>query len=405
VKGDPINKIGYKNGLITGLSIAGFGCLLFYPAAITNNYWTFLFALFTLGGGVTLIQIAANPYVSLLGDAESAPSRLNLSQGLNSLGTVLAPIIGGLLLFGTATQSSGSLKFTYLGLAAGFFLLAFLTKVITLPEFKNEEDNTDKQNLFQHKNFVFGTFAIFFYVGSEVTIGSILINYLGLESVAGLSVHQADKFLAFYWGGLMIGRFAGAMAFSDRDITSKFFTMTFMAAAAFAVIFGSVNFKAYMAGDELVSLYSVLPYLAMMILSFGFFFLAQGKPGQTIGMFSLVAVAFTILAIYGSGSVAMWAIIGIGLFNSIMWSNIFTLSINGLGKATSRGSSLLVMMVVGGAVMPAIQGALTDSIGLRPSLYIVVLGYLYLAFFGFFGSQRRELAASSETQKGQAHAH
>jgi FHS family L-fucose permease-like MFS transporter len=391
MKGDPINKIGYKNGLMIGLVIAGLGSLLFYPAAETKQYGFFLLALFTLGAGVTLIQIAANPYVALLGDEHSAPARLNLSQGLNSLGTVLAPIVGGLLLFGTTVFTTGdassSLKWTYAGLGCSFLLLAAIVKLVKLPDFKNEEDLSDRESLLNYPHFIWGVFAIFFYVGSEVAVGSILIQYLGLESVSGMDVGEADKYLSFYWGGLMIGRFAGALAFTHMALSKKLPAMIGVAMSAFLIIYGAVSFKHFTTHGAIIDPLTVAPYLLLIALAFVLFFVAKGHPGKTIGCFSLMATLLTIISIFAEGQIAMWSMIGIGLFCSIMWSNIFTLSIQGLGKAKSRGSSLLVMMVVGGAILPAIQGALTDSIGLRPSLFIVVVGFTYLAIFGFIGSQ------------------
>jgi FHS family L-fucose permease-like MFS transporter len=391
VSGDPINKIGYKNALVGGLVICCGGCLLFYPAAIYHEYALFLFALLTLGAGVTIIQIAANPYVAILGDPSSANSRLNLSQGINSLGYVIAPVIGGLLLFGNDVfQSSGgvdAVKNTYIGLGVCFLVLAVIVKTLKLPEFKATEAKTSF-NIFEDKKFLLGMVAIFFYVGSEVTVGSILINYLGEKDVLGIAAHHADKYLSFYWGGLMIGRLVGSVSMSSMQGSKKMISMLLIASVATLIIFSTASFKNFMTSGHHINPIDIMPFLGIIALSFVFFCLGGKNSGRTVGLFSLVAVVLIMIAIKGSGTVALWSIIGVGLFNSIMWSNIFTLSIESMGEKTSKASSLLVMMIVGGAIIPVIQGALADSFGIRNSLYVVIIGYLYLAFFGLIGSKK-----------------
>lgn len=403
-KGDPINKIGYKNGLILGLGIAGIGCGLFYPAADAHSYPLFLGALFILGSGITVIQIAANPYVSILGPESSAPSRLNLSQGLNSLGYVITALIGGLFLFSKATDGSEvgveAVKVPYVGLAVILFALAVSIKFIKLPAFRAEGVIEPGIKVFRHKHFVWGMIAIFFYVGCEVTVGSILINYLGAKDVLGLSEEQATKYLAFYWGGAMIGRLMGAISLSEIASNRKFPFMVLAAAVSFVIIYVNASFseKINVSGEHL-AFADIWPYLIMIVLSFVFFVLGRSMPGRLVGIFAAVAGVLTVFAMTGSGQFALWSIIGIGLFNSIMWSNIFTLSIRGLGKETAQGSSLLVMMIVGGALLPLVQGALSDSIGIKPSLIIVLLGYVYLTYFGFIGSKRKEPTAEELLQE------
>ena len=397
-KGDPINRIGYKNGLVLGLGVAGLGCLLFYPAAQLHLYWLFLGALLILGSGVTLIQIAANPYISILGPQESAPSRLNLSQGLCSLGYVIAPLVGGLLLFGTSVyQSAGgvdAVKKPYLGLAVAFFALAATFKLIKLPGFQNTEKVTAGVRAFRHKHFFWGWLAIFFYVGSEVTVGSILINYLG--EVMGLSHMDADKYLSFYWGGLMIGRLMGAIAMGNIRASMRIPWMAVSAIVSTLIIFASATFKQKLTSDVFINPMDVLPYIVMIVLCLVFFMSGGSRPGRTVGIFAAVAAALTVCSMSAGGAVALWSLIGIGLFNSIMWSNIFTLSIRDLGDDTPQGSSLLVMMIVGGALMPLIQGALMDRVGVRLSLSIVLVGYAYLMFFGFFAWKFGSAAADGD---------
>jgi len=388
-KGDPINRIGYKNGLVLGLVVCGAGCLLFYPAAETHQYPLFLAGLLVLGAGVTLIQIAANPYVSLLGPESSAPSRLNMSQGLNSLGYVIAPLIGGLVLFGSSVYvSTGGVdvvKKPYIGLAIAFFVLAVIFKFVKLPGFENKDKIAAGVRAFRHPHFKWGWLAIFFYVGSEVTIGSILINYLGDKSVMGLAHQDADKYLSFYWGGLMIGRIMGAIALSHIRPSLKWPWMSVSAVVSALIIFACATFKEKLTRGVFIDPVSVLPYAVMIFLCFGFFAVSRSRAGTTIGLFAIVASVLTIFSMVTTGKFALWSILGIGLFNSIMWSNIFTLSIRGLDEDTPQGSSLLVMMIVGGALMPLIQGAMMDFMGVRLSLSIVLVGYLYLMFFGFRG--------------------
>ncbi len=391
-KGDPINKIGYKNGLVLGLLICGLGCLLFYPAGQTKAYPLFLGALFILGAGVTVLQIAANPYVSILGPEKSAPSRLNLSQGLNSLGYVIAPLIGGILLFGKDVFGDAggmdAVKIPYLGLGVAFLVLAVIIKMIDLPTFTQEGKIEPGIKVFRHKHFIWGWFAIFFYVGAEVTVGSILINYLGDETVLGKGEEETAHFLSFYWGGLMIGRLMGAISLSGIQSAKKFPYMVIAAVVATGIIFLNATVKENYTNGKHIPFTEILPYIGLIALSFVFFALGRSKPGRTVGLFALVASVLTAFSMGASGNFALWSIVGIGLFNSIMWSNIFTLSIRGLGKDTSQGSSLLVMMIVGGAILPLIQGFLMDEMGVRASLGIVLFSYVYLMLFGFFGAKK-----------------
>jgi MFS transporter, FHS family, L-fucose permease len=401
-KGDPINKIGYKNGLVLGLIISGIGCLLFYPAAETKQYVLFLGALIVLGSGITVIQIAANPYVTILGPEETAPSRLNLSQGLNSLGYVITPLVGGVLLFGSKdlyTSAGGvdAVKVPYVGLGIAFILLAVIFKLISLPNFRQEGKVEAGVKVFRHKHFFWGWLAIFFYVGSEVTVGSILINYLNDPSVMGMPEETSAKYLAFYWGGTMIGRLMGAISLSGIQQYRKYLFMLLAAVGATAVIFANATFKENLTHGHYIDPKAILPYIAMVALSFAFFVLGRSNPGKMVGLFALVAMALTALSMGAKGEFALWSIIGIGLFNSIMWSNIFSLSIRGLGKDTSQGSSLLVMMIVGGAVMPLIQGALMDAFGVRTSLSIVLVGYAYLVYFGFYGARADEPTGAAKS--------
>lgn len=394
-KGDPINKIGYKNGLVLGLVIAGAGCFLFYPAAVFHTYPLFLGALCVLASGITVIQIAANPYVTILGPEESGSSRLNLAQGFCSLGYVIAPFIGGILIFGSDVFKGAhkvgleSLEMPYVSLGVLFIVIAVIFKMISLPNFTQEGKVEAGVTAFKHKHFVWGWLAIFFYVGSEVTIGSILINYLKDPGVMGLAEAQSAKYLSFCWGGLMIGRLMGAISLGDVKQSRKLPYMILAAAVSTAIIYACASGKEYLTSGQQLHPADILPFIGLVVMSFIFFFIGRSSAGRMVGLFALVAAGLTIFSMSTHGEYALWSILGIGLFNSIMWSNIFSLSIRGLGKDTSQGSSLLVMMIVGGAIMPLAQGWLTDTYGIRASLGIVLFGYVYLMFFGFFAPKAK----------------
>ena len=382
--GDPISRIGYKNGILAGLLISATGSALFYPAAEFKMYGFFLAALFVMGLGFTLLQIAANPYVAILGPEKSASSRLNLSQGFNSLGTTIGPLIGGFLIFkyfaGPNIDGADAVKIPYMIFTGMFLLLAVLIKVSHLPRVTAGDVIERTAGALRHPNLVFGALAIFFYVGGEVSIGSILISYLGLESIAGLGEVDASKYVAFYWGGLMIGRFLGAISLSGmKDKGLKYLLMLAVPAAAFLVIW-------YFNGIDHALIYGI--FLVVNLIAF---IAGRSLPHRTLLIFALIAIALLIVALFNKGQVAMWAVIGIGLFNSIMWSNIFTLSIEGLGKFKSQGSSLLVMMILGGAIVPVFQGMAADAYGVHASFFVPVICYVYLAFYGWKGYKRKSV--------------
>lgn len=380
-KGDPINKIGYKKGIIIGLIISGIGALLFYPAAQFEMYGFFLAALFVLGLGFTLLQIAANPYVAILGPPKSASSRLNLAQGFNSLGTTIAPVLGGYLIFTFFKDSSGAdaVKIPYLIFAITFFIMAIAIKYTPLPRFTNPDEVAPGFGAFKYRQLVFGMIAIFMYVGGEVSIGSMLISYLKLPEIGGLDAAQASVFVAIYWGGQMIGRFLGAISLSSTNSTLKYLIMISISAIAFVVIGITVSFDA------------AYIYLIFLILNLVGFFIGKSMPNRTLYIFAFINILLLGIALTSSGETALWTVIGIGLFNSIMWSNIFTLAISGLGKYTSQGSSLLVMMILGGAILPILMGVIADKFGVHISFIIPVLSYIYIAFYGISGYKPKKI--------------
>jgi FHS family L-fucose permease-like MFS transporter len=394
-KGDPINKIGYKNGMLLGLVIAAIGCFLFFPAARFSSYGLFLAALFMLGLGFTLLQIAANPYVSLLGKPEGASSRLNLSQAFNSLGTTIAPIIGGFLIFeffavnGKITAEATEVP--YIIFTGVFLLLAALLYKIKLPDFRSEEVVEQGLGALKFPQLKLGIAAIFFYVGGEVCIGSFIINFLALDEIMGLSEAVGKNYLALYWGGAMIGRFLGAISLNQNiNGLKKGMYMIVTAGAVFLLILGIVD----------LSFNQIYVFLILIGVNLIGFFIGKAAPARTLSFFALISAALILLTIFSTGATAMWAILGVGLFNSIMWSNIFTLSIHGLGKYTSQGSSLLVMAILGGALLPLLQGAMADVIGIHYSFFIPVISYLYIAFFGFYCSAKLGLVKAEQIAGG-----
>jgi FHS family L-fucose permease-like MFS transporter len=320
--GKVVSRIGYRNSIIAGLVVTGLGALLFYPAATIPSYPVFLAAFFTLATGITLLQVAANAYVSLLGEARLASSRLNLAQAFNSVGTTLAPAFGGILILSGAALAVAPSAQTdtriaqaqlvqgpYLLLAGTLFLLALLVFFVHLPSLSAAESDEADEHTFADalrlRHLRLGVIAIFLYVGAEVSIGSFLINYISLPDIGNMSVADAAKYVSFYWGGAMVGRFIGAAL------------------------------------------------------------LVKANPGSVLGACALAALALLLATMGSHGSVAVFAIVAIGLFNSIMFPNIFTLGIAALGPLTGKGSSLLIMAIVGGAVVPLLQGVLADAIGVQ----------------------------------------
>jgi len=329
-----IGKIGYKKGIVAGLIIVGIGCLLFLPASWIISYPLFLFGLFTMATGNVFLQVVANPYVSILGPSETASSRLNLAQGVNSLATTLAPWIGGWLILGeynSLAEEAAAVQLPYIGLAMFAFLVAGVFAFVKLPTVIKEQDKKIKGNVLKFRQLRLGVIALTLYVGAEVAIGSFIVNFLGEPYIAGMEEKTAATYIPLYWGGLMVGRFAGA-----------------------AIL-------------QKVSAQKVLLIAALA---------------------SFVLVGVTILS---TGFISMWAMLGVGLFNSIMWSNIFAMSIDGLGEYTNKASGILVMAPVGGAIFPLLQGVLADipSIGLHLSYILPLLCYLFIFYYAVSGYKSR----------------
>lgn len=341
-----VKKLGYQKGIVSGLIIAAIGCLCFYPAASLHSYPVFLTAFFILASGITLLQVSANPFVSLLGDAKTASARLTMTQAFNSLGTTVAPPFGALLILNEAAEaltpqaSAESVQMPYIFLAATLLVLAAVFAWIKLPnisEVENKETNIAEKgegSAWQHSHLVLGAIGIFVYVGAEVSIGSFLVNFFAEPSIAGLDASKAAHYITFYFGGAMVGRFIGAIVM--RKIAA----------------------------------------------------------GKALCFNATMAVLLILVTVLSSGTVAMVAILLVGFCNSIMFPTIFSLALQGLGKHTSQASGILCLAIVGGAIVPLAQGMLADNIGVQLSYLLPIICYVFIAYYGISGSKIKTNLAS-----------
>jgi FHS family L-fucose permease-like MFS transporter len=341
-----IKKIGYQNGAVTGLVIAAAGCALFYPAA-NSGYALFLLGFFVLAAGITILQVAANPYVTVLGDPHTASSRLTLTQAFNSLGTTVAPTLGGILILSGSVlgvtelaqlpaaqqvayraAQAASVQGPYLALAGALLVLALMFAFARLPKISHADDGAlhpeagAKGSALAHPHLLMGAIGIFVYVGGEVSIGSFLINFLGEPGIAALTPAAAAHYVSYYWGGAMVGRFIG------------FAVMRFV------------------------------------------------SPGKALAFNAACSIALVMVAIFGHGQLAMWAILAVGLCNSIMFPTIFSMALHQLGKFTGQASGILCMAIVGGALVPFAQGVLADTVGLQASFLVPAACYAFILYFG-----------------------
>ena len=371
--GTLLSKIGYRKGIVLGLIIMALGCLLFYPAAEYRNFNVFLIGYFTLAGGITVLQVAANPYVALLGSEEDASSRLNLSQAFNSLGTTIAPIVGALFLLSDSVKTSeeinlltdldkidyysaeaATVQTPFLLIAAFIGILALIFAFIKLPKVMQESPKGGYLSLLKNKLMLMGALGIFVYVGAEVAIGSFLVNYFSdmnlavivmenemmmniantIASVFNKTFSNSDPksllgiFIIFYWGGAMIGRFIGA-------------------------------------------------YLTKIM-----------DAGKVLSMFASLAILMILISINTQGLISMWSILAVGLFNSIMFPTIFTLTLEGLGDLKAQASGLLCMAIVGGAIIPFAFGSLIDGFGFKKAFILTVICYGYIMYYGKLKSRK-----------------
>lgn len=396
ISGDPLNKIGYKKGLIAGLLLSAIGAICFIPAANLNSYPLLLTSLFIVGLGFTIQQIVANPYVIALGDPSTGAHRLNLAGGINSFGTTIGPVLLSLALYGKISNAvAGSatvdaVKIPSIVLCSMFVLSAIVLGLSNLPPITRETHTEKDLGALRYPQLVLGMLAIFFYVGVEVTIGSNLNSLLKLKEIKDIPTSEISTFVSLYWGGLMIGRWRGALTVFNFTGIKKNIMMILVPFIGFAVICG-VN---YMRGSNISEYIYYIPYIILAIL---IFFAGQEKPARTLFLFSTVAIGLMIVGLLNTGNVALFSFISAGLFCSVMWPCIFALAIAGLGKYTNQGSSLLIMMILGGAVIPLIQGRLIDGdplfgmnifpkLGAHSSYIVPVFCFAYLAFYGWRAS-------------------
>lgn len=375
-KTDILNLVGYKNGILIGLGLSALGSALFYPVSFSNTYYIYLIPLFIIGLGFTVLQIACNPYVTLLGKESTASSRLNLAQGINSLGTTLAPVIGAYFLLANSDETQ-ELGQPFLILASLFLIAMIFIYKQDLPDYKNEA-TLSKVNLLKIPQVKYGMVAIFLYVGAEVAIGSKLVEYFTLDSIAGLSETTAGTYVGIYWGGAMIGRLASAFI-SKNELSLIKRVIYSIGSTVLTVII--ILFAIYITkGLTIFDIYPILFFIPIQFLSL---FIFKDSPSKTLSLFGLIIILLLLVAYFYEGTVAMWSIIAIGLFNSIMWSNIFALSIAGLGDKTAKASSLLIIMITGGAIFPLLMGITSDNYNLQIAYLIPIIAYIYICFFGY----------------------
>ncbi|HTV05805.1 MAG TPA: sugar MFS transporter [Acidobacteriaceae bacterium] len=348
--GKVVEWIGYQRTMVVGLFTMALGAILFIPAANLPSYPLFLAALIVLAAGMTALQVSANPYVTVLGPPQTASSRLNLSQAFNSLGTTVGPPLGGYLILKGAEKvvnnvtamspaalhayrqhQAATVKMPYIVFTLVLVLVALaiawykFPRIDTTKDFRPMKDGGKKDSIWRYPHVVLGAIGIFVYVGAEVSIGSFLINYFGQSYIAGLTALAAANLVPFYWGGAMVGRFIGS---------------------------------------------AVLQKLKTNVL---------------VAFCAVVAMVLTLISMISFGHVAVWSILAVGLFNSILFPSIFTLGIAEMGPLTGEASGLLVIAIVGGAIIPEIQGVLADHIGIHHAFILPVLCYMFITYYGLKG--------------------
>ncbi len=387
--GDPIARIGYKNGVIIGLLLSAAGSALFWPAATVHSYVFFLVALFVVGLGFAMLQIAANPYVTILGPERTASSRLNLAQAFNSVGTTTGPLIGGYLILQyfakTGVHGAESVKVPYLIFCIVFLVLAVFFWLAHLPHVGEGRVEPGMGSL-KYPHVALGVVAIFMYVGGEVSVGSAIINYLGQPNVAAMPAIEASKYVSLFWGGMLIGRFMGAVELSEMKKINKQLYLAGIPVLAFFLFWTLRSWNGDQQRFDFSAGWAVVKnYLPLLALCWLFFQFGKGLPGRTLLVFSSTIVGLLAVAILFGGKLAMWCIVGVGLFTSIGWPNIFSLALDKMGVYKSQVSSLLVMAVVGGAILPAVLGRVADLWNLQVSFIVPLIAYAYVAFYGWKG--------------------
>jgi len=397
--GDPIAKMGYKNGVVIGLLISAAGSALFWPAATHLSYPLFLAALFIVGLGFAMLQIAANPYVTILGPERTASSRLNLAQAFNSLGTTIGPLIGGYLIFQyfakTGEHGAESVKMPYLAFCVVFMVLAVVFYFLHLPHV-GEGKVEQGIGALKYPHVLLGVLAIFMYVGGEVAVGSTIISFLGQPSVAGLNTVEASQYVSLFWGGMLIGRFMGAVEMSELKKANKQLCMMGIPVLAFVVLLLSRSWNSELRHFDFAFGWGIVRnYLPLLGLCWALFQFGKALPGRTLLIFGTTLVLLLAVSMLQGGKLAMWCIVSTGLFTSICWPNIFSLALDGMGVLKGQISSLLVMAILGGALMPPLQGWIADKYGLQISFIVPLIAYAYVAFYGWKGHRIGRRPASA----------
>lgn len=331
-----VERVGYKQGMVFGFAMAGVGALLFFPAALLHQYSLFLGALFVLAIGIVLLQVAANPYITLLGKPETASSRLTLVQGVGSIGTTVAPLFGAHFILSRLSESNASsdaVSVPYLAIGGFLFLIALVVYFLALPAVARDEaplshsDGRAHQGVLSFRNLNFGLIGIFMYVGAEVAIGTFLTNYVADR--LRIEEHLANNYVAFYWGGMLVGRLVGAV---------------------------------------------VLKFV---------------RPQNLLVCSAALSILLILVSIFSDGNLSVWTMIAVGLCNSVMFAIIFSLSVQGLGRYTTQASGLLSTAIVGGAVVPYVQGVLIDRFDWSVAFLVPIACYIYVVLYGLLGTSKR----------------
>lgn len=377
--GDPLNKIGYKKGLVLGLIISAIGSLGFIPAAQMASYPFMLGSLFIVGLGFALQQIVANPFVIALGPESSGSHRINLAGAINSLGTTIGPLLVSYAIFGAILSSDISMDITkvkipYGILGAAFVLFAAIVAFSKLPEVKSETDTTKGLGALAYPQLLWGMLAIFVYVGTEVTIQSNLPALA--KSSLGLSTQDTVHLISLYWGCLMVGRWAGSVQVFKPGPTWKIPLLVVVPLLAYSLLIAVNAIK----GSPIQDFLSFTPFVIAGVLMFLF---TLNKPAKTMQYFGIAGAACMLIGMLNSGITSIYFFIAGGLFCSVLWPCIFSLSLGGLSNLKTQGSSLLIMMILGGAVIPPLQGAIADTYDIQASYIIPLFGFLILSIYGF----------------------
>jgi FHS family L-fucose permease-like MFS transporter len=379
MKIDFLNKIGYTMGIAYGLFISAAGAIAMIGAVNIGNYWLILGALFLIAVGFSLQQTCAQPFAVALGNPKTGAHRLNLAGGVNSFGTTIGPLIISYFLFGGLTRNVeveiGSVNQMYMFLAGLFVAVALFFIFSNLPRIVQDEHIEAGRGALKYPQLVFGMIGIFVYVGVEVTIQSNLGALLKLPEFGGYDESEIAKFISLFWGSLMIGRWTGAITVFNLPKMWKNILTVVVPYVAFAVVLGANM----VSGTDVSELYIYALVIAVQIAGF---FIGQEKPAKTLLVFSVLGMIAMSIGMLTTGKIAIFAFISGGLFCSVMWPCIFSLSIAGLGKYTSQGSTFLIMMILGGAVIPPIQGWMSDVLdNIHLSYIITIFLFGYLAFF------------------------